>query len=93
LLEIRRTAMYPHVTRRVPRRVAIALRLLCLLSALTLAGLVVPPRALADGDVTKVGGQLIYESTGGTVENLTVTLRNSAFQCGAASLPCIQFAP
>jgi len=59
---------------------------------LTLAGLVVPPSALADGDVTKVGGQLIYDSTGGTVENLTVKLQNSAFQCGAASLPCIQFA-
>jgi hypothetical protein len=73
-------------------RVALALRLLVVLSALTLAGLAVPPGALANGDVTKVGSQLIYESTGGTVENLTVTRRDSTFQCGAAGIPCIQLA-
>jgi Ca2+-binding RTX toxin-like protein len=72
--------------------VALALRLLFVLCALTFAGLAVPPGALADGDVTKLGGQLIYDSTGGTVENLTVTRRDSAFQCGAAGVPCIQFA-
>jgi Ca2+-binding RTX toxin-like protein len=91
-----RTSSQPPATTEAARgvrgRVALALRLLCLLSALTLAGLMVPPSAFADGDLTRVGGQLRYDSDGGTVENLTVTLRNSTFQCGAASLPCIQFA-
>jgi Ca2+-binding RTX toxin-like protein len=77
--------------RGVRGRVALALRLLGVLCALALAGLAVPPGALADGVVTKASGQLIYTSNGGTVENLTVTRQLFTGQCGAAGVPCIQF--
>lgn len=73
--------------RGVRERVAIALRLLSVLSALTLAGLVVAPSALANGDLTRVGGKITYDSLSQNIENLTITRKSSVNDAEPPAFP------
>jgi len=52
--------------------------------------------ALADGQVTRVGGQLHYDSDSQDAENLVISVRAADFECSPDATPgtptCIQFA-
>ena len=82
------------ILRRMRR---LALWLCCLSGCLTMLALAAPSGAHANAVLTRVNlgpgiDQLRYDSGNQATENLTITRRDSAFQCGAAGTPCIQFA-
>src|SRR3954468_5752069 len=71
------------------RRVVLCL---WLMSALVVAALGAPARARADGAVTRVGGELRYDSDSQDAENLVITRQTAASECAPGAAPCLQFA-
>src|SRR4051794_1273411 len=61
----------------------------CLVSALSL---VAPAGARADGAVTRVGGELRYDSDSQDAENLVITRQTAASECSPGAALCLQFA-
>jgi Ca2+-binding RTX toxin-like protein len=59
--------------------------------ALAVLGLAAPTGALADGALTRVGGELRYDSDSQDAANLVIARQTTAFQCGPVAPPCIQF--
>lgn len=72
-------------------------RVLPLLLVLTATALAAPGAALADGDLTLSGGQVLFTSDINDAANLVITRQTAAFECRASgsavgAVPCIQFA-
>jgi Ca2+-binding RTX toxin-like protein len=74
----------------------LVLWLWCLSCALTVVGLAAPAGARADGALTRVGGELRYDSDSQDAENLVISRQTAAFECSPtsdpAAAPCLQFA-
>jgi Ca2+-binding RTX toxin-like protein len=60
-------------------------------TVLVIAGLAAPTGAFADGALTRVGGELRFDSDSQDAANLVISRQTAAFECGAAGTPCLQF--